>query len=73
MTYLFLFSAVYLLNNYESALIPQCAIHRHDVLQAEVREKEFFLVSIGETLPRWVAVIFQIKNYFIVLGQPALF
>ena len=40
MTYLSLSFAVYVLSNYESALMPQCQINRHEVLQAEVREKD---------------------------------
>ena len=40
MTYLSLSFAVYVLSNYESALMPQYQINRHEVLQAEVREKD---------------------------------
>ena len=40
MTYLSLSFAVCVLSNNESALMPQCQINRHEVLQAEVREKD---------------------------------
>ena len=40
MAYLSLFSAIYLLSNYEWVIVPQCQIHCHEVLQDEFSEKD---------------------------------